>query len=185
MEQLPPAVGDDSLGPQANCGPGGGCPREVYEEWWTRGKEYFDYLGRVPKRITKGLNMGDMHDSLLRRWTDEVAHPSALGETVDSKTYGTLLLCNRESERLIYYVTYDDTGRATPGPTTPGLLQVVEQPETDSYNWPWIEGWDDPKRRALILNPKGPKKWTVKRVLLWGGVAAGAVYAGKKMFADE
>lgn len=171
------------MGSQETCGPAGVCTREVYEGWWARGKKYFDYLERVPERVPEELGMDGMHKSLLRRWKDEVVPPSAVGDTVDSKTYGTLLIWNRESETLIYYVTYENQGEATPGSTTPGPLTVVNDPK-GSDPWPWIEGWEDPKKRALILNPKGNKKWTTKKILLVGGAAAGVFFVGKKMLAD-
>jgi len=182
MKELPP-VGDDSLGAQP-CGPEGVCTREVYEERWARGEEIFKYLERVPEKYAEDLGMGKLYNQLLRRWKDEVVSPSKVGDVVDSETLGNLLIWTRQSETLIYYVTYEDQGKATPGPTTPGLLEVVAQPSPQPYHWPWIEGWDDPSKRALILNPKNPSKWTMKKVLLYGGVAAGAIYAGKKMLAD-
>jgi hypothetical protein len=182
MEQLPP-VGDDSLGAQP-CGPEGVCTREVYEERWARGAEIFEYLGKVPEKHSQDLGMGGMHKSLLRRWKDEVTPPAAVGDVIDSETLGNLLIWTRDAETLIYYVTYQDQGSAVPGPTTPGLLSVVAEPEAGTKGWPWIEGWNDPQKRALILNPRDEKKWTVKKVLLYGGVAAGAIYAGKKMLAD-
>jgi len=183
MEQLPP-VGDDSLGAQEPCGPEGVCTREVYEERWARGEEIFKYLERVPEKYAEDLGMGGMYASLLSRWKEEIKSPADVDDMVDSTTLGNLLFWTREAETLIYYVTYEDQGQTAPGPTTPGLLEVVADPAVTKHRWPWIEGWDDPAKRALILNPKDPKKWTVKKVLLYGGVAAGALYAGKKMFTD-
>jgi hypothetical protein len=182
MEQLPPA-GDDSLGAQP-CGPEGVCTREVYEERWARGQEIFKYLERVPEKYAEDLGMGKLYHQLIRRWSEEIQPPSAVADMVDSETLGNLLIWTRQSETLIYYVTYEDQGQATPGPTTPGLLKVVSQPEAQPYHWPWIEGWDDPAKRALILNPKGSSKITFKKVLLYGGVAVGAIFAGKKLLAD-
>jgi len=183
MEQLPP-VGDDSLGAQP-CGPEGACTREVYEERWARGEEIFKYLEKVPEKYANDLGMGGVYTSLLSRWQEEITPPSEVGDLVDSSTLGNLLIWTRQAETLVYYVTYQVQGQATPGPTTPGLLSVVEEPSTTHYHWPWIEGWDDPSKRALILNPKSPKKITLKKVLLYGGVAAGAIYVGKKMLAES
>ena len=183
MEQLPP-VGDDSLGSQP-CGPEGACTREVYEERWARGNEIYQFLGKVPKSLTEGLGMGGVHATLLDRWEEEVEDPDLVGAIVDKATLGNLLIWTRQAETLVYYVTYKDKGAATPGPTTPGLLSVVDDPSVTKKGWPWIEGWNDPSKRALILNPKEEKKWTAKKVLLYGGVAAGAIYAGKRMLADR
>lgn len=183
MEQLPP-VGDDSYDAQEPCGSEGVCTREVYEERWARGEEIFKYLEKVPEKYAEDLGMGGVYKSLLSRWVDEVKAPDSVGEVVDSATLGNLLIWIRQAETLVYYVTYETQGQAAPGPATPGLLSVVEDPTLNKHHWPWIEGWDDPSKRALILNPKDPSKWTAKKVLLYGGVAVGAFYAGKKMLAD-
>jgi hypothetical protein len=183
MNGLPP-VGDDRMDAQDPCGPDGVCTREVYAGWWTRGEEIYNYLKRVPERYPKELGMGGLYEDLLRRWTSEVKTPSSVDEEVNSGTLGTLLGWIRESETLIYYVTYQEQGRATPGSTTPGLLEVVEPPPASAWHWPWIEGWDDASKRDLILNPRRPKKWTMKKILVAGGVGVAAIYAGKKMFAD-
>lgn len=189
MEALPPmAVGDDGLDPQEPCGSEGeACSREKYEGWWERGEELYRYLDRMPEKYTKGFGMAGLHRALVRRWHDEVKDPTSVGEEVSSETLGTLLVWIRQSETLIYYVTYQDqeqSGKAAvPGPTTPGLLEVVERPQVSAWHWPWIKGWDDPQQRSLILNPPAgePKRWTLKKVLVVGAIGGAAIYAGKKM----
>jgi hypothetical protein len=166
------------------CEPEGVCTREVYEGWWARGKKYFDFLNSLPKERSEELGMLGMHESLIRRFTDEVVPPNEVPEVVDGSTYGVLLHWNRQAETLAYYVTHQAKGSADLGPTTPGLLEVGNEPQGVGHHWPWIEGWDDPKKRALILNPEPAKKRTAKKILLVGGIAAGAFYVGKQMLAD-
>ncbi len=187
MQALPP-VGDDRLDPQEPCGDDGECTHEDYKGWWDRGEELYQYLDRLPEKHSKEFGMAGLHRTLVRRWNDEVQVPNSVGEIVPSETLGTLLLWIRQTETLIYYVTYQDQESAVPGPTTPGLLKVVDKPKNTAWHWPWIQGWDDPEQRSMILNPpdEEKKKWsTMKKVLVVGGIGAVAIFAGKRMISDS
>jgi hypothetical protein len=177
--ELPPPAAN--MDPQAPAGNDGACSKEEYKGWWVRGKEIYDYLQKLPKRVSAELEMGSLHSSLLRQWKSKVQNPAVVGEEVPAETLGALLLWIRQSETLIYYVTYRDKGDAVPGPTTPGILRVQEEPEMQQWHWPWIPGWDDPGQRARILNTNDKKWSTKKKVLVFGGVGLAAFIMGKKL----
>jgi len=167
--------------PQAPCGDDDTCSNEEYKGWWVRGKEIHDYLLKMPKSVPEELGMGKLHTTLLRQWkAGKVQDPSVVGEEVPAETLGALLMWIRQSETLIYYVTYRDNGDAVPGPTTPGLLEVVPPPPPTGWKWPWIPGWEDPSKRDLILNPKDSKWSMKKKVLVIGGLGAAAFILGKR-----
>jgi hypothetical protein len=176
--QLPPSssteVGEDDA-----------CTREEYKGWWVRGKEIHGFLEKLPKKVPQELGMGKLHASLLRKWKSKVQDPSVVGEEVSAETLGTLLLWIRQSETLIYYVTYRDKGDAVPGPTTPGVLEIVAEPPPTQWKWPWIPGWEDPSKRDLILNPKDGKWSMKKKVLVFGGIGTVAFLAGKRLLTQS
>jgi hypothetical protein len=182
MESLPP-VGDDSLNAQEFCGSEGACTIEEYAKWWARGEKLHAYLEDLPVALTKAHSMDGLQKSLLQQWTHDVTPPSSLGKTVSKTVLGRLLLWVRQTETLIYYVTYRDK-QVEPGPTTPGRLEVIDEPNMQSWHWPWIKGWHDPNQRSLILNPKQPSKWSPKKILLYGGVGVAGLYIAKKVFTE-
>jgi hypothetical protein len=183
MEQLP--VGESFGNPQEPCGPEEECSNEDYRGWWAQGNKLYDFLNRMPRHYAERVGMGKMYDQLLLRWNSEISGPDQLGDVVGDSTLGTLLLWIRQSETLIYYVTYQDQGTPTPGPTTPGRLEVEDSLRTTEWHWPWIEGWDDVATRNRIVNPQKEAKWTVKRIVLIGAGVGAAIYAGKKLFGGD
>lgn len=178
-----PSVGDDSLNPQEPCGPDGSCTKDEYAGWWARGERLHDYLASLPVEHTEAYSMDGLQKNLLTQWQHEITPPSSLGANVSKQILGRLLLWIRQAETLIYYVTYREE-KVQPGPTTPGRLDVIEEPNMQTWHWPWIAGWHDPSQRALILNPKKPSKWNPKKILLYGGVGVAGLFIAKKVFTE-
>lgn len=178
--QLPPASND----PQSPRGDDDTCSNEEYKGWWVRGKEIYSYLRKMPRKVPEELGMANLHSTLLRQWKSKVQNPSVVGEEVPAETLGALLLWIRQSETLIYYVTYRAQGEAVPGPTTPGLLEVVEEPAGTAWKWPWIPGWEDPSKRNMILNPKDSKWSMKKKIFVFGGIGTAAFFVGKKFLSS-
>lgn len=179
MEPLPPAP-ELNVDPREPCGDDQECSNEDYKGWWVQGNKLYDFLSRMPRHYAERVGLAESYDRLLSRWGAEVVPPNKLGTVVDDSVLGTLLLWTRQAETLIYYVTYQEQSTPTPGPTTPGRLEIQDTLNTDDqWQWPWIEGWNNPAIRESIVNPSAPKKWTAKRVLIVGAGVVGAVYVGK------
>lgn len=176
---------------------GGSPPREEvytleeYQGWWDRAEELHGYLEKMPYRISNAVGMQGRHQRMLETWED-LQSPDELQE-VNVEDLAAIRSWIRDSENLIHYIVRE---RGPSGPTTPDAAEqqtkkksngkkivsgVAEAPGVQpDWHWPWIEGWDDPVKRKRILNP--PKKnHMVRNVLIVGGLAAGAVFIGKKM----
>lgn len=157
---------------------------EEYQGWWGRGMELHEYLLRMPQRILEPMQMDGQHQRLLNRW-ESLKDPES--KDIDEDDLARLRAWIRDSETLINYIVYE---RRPPGSTTPSTkkrarptqIQSIEDAVgvQEDWHWPWIEGWDDPAKRARILNPPKEKN-TLKKVLIVGGIATAAVIIGKKV----
>lgn len=180
-----------------------GWTPESFERWWARSEELVSILRRLPGRIVAATGMGNRRLTLLDAH-DELEQPGLTAE-IDDGAVGALRSWTKDAETLIHYiVTARDTGIGSSGSTTasndpapvsgnylpsaPRLSPIDDLDDSPAvsqdWHWPWIEGWDDPKRRKGILHGKEKKKMTKKRKMFLGALAVGAVYAGSK-YLDE
>ena len=175
-----------------------GWTPEAFERWWARSEELVSILRRLPGRIVAATDMANRRLTLLDVH-DELERPGLAAE-IDDGAVGALRSWIKDAETLIHYiVTARDTGigsRSTTAsndpppvsgnnlPSAPRLSPIDELDDSpafsDDWHWPWIEGWDDPKKRKAILHGKEKKKMTKKRKMFLGALAVGAVYAGAK-----
>ena len=174
-----------------------GCTPEDFERWWARSEELHSVLRRLPKRLVVDAGMQHRAQTLLERW-DDLETPGLDDDVINPDMVGSLRSWIHDSEVLIrYIISTEDTkiGPTTAAsdvpanfPTAPRLAPIESMDEapavTDQWHWPWIEGWDDVKKRKRILNPKEKKETSLKRKLIFAALGAGAIYVGAK-YIDE
>lgn len=173
------------------------CTPEDFERWWARSEELHSVLTRLPSRLVVNAGMQHRCQTLLERW-DDLEAPGLDDDEIDPNLVGALRSWIHDTEVLIrYIISTEDTGT---GPTTAAAevpanlptaprLATLETTEdapavTEQWHWPWIDGWDDPKKRKRILSPKEKKEISLKRKLIFAALGAGAIYAGAK-YMDE
>ena len=174
----------------------GVCAPEEFERFWARSEELNSVLRRLPRQAVLNAGMQHRREQLLERWGDLEA-PGLVDDEIGSDMVGALRSWIHDSETLIRYIIFTtDTGTApeknsTPAnelPTAPRLAPVESLAQapavTEKWHWPWLEGWDDVKKRKRILNPKKKKESSLRRKLMYGALGAGAVYIGAK-YLDE
>jgi len=170
-----------------------GWTPEEFERWWARGEELVSILRRLPGKIVEATGMANRRMAILAAH-DELETPGLTAE-IDDGAVGTLRKWIKEAETLIHYiVTARDTGIGSTaasnaslpsGPRFSVVDDVNESPAVSQHwRWPWIEGWDDPKRRKSILAGKEKKKMSKRRKVFLGALTIGAIYAGAK-YLDE
>jgi hypothetical protein len=132
--------------------------------------------------MAEKVGMGKQRKRLLKQYKS-ISHPDAL-EDIQEGEAGALQSWIRSAETLIHFVVQNRSAGDAAEKKTSTKLELVDDPAESGvegdWHWPWIEGWDDPKNRERILNP--PKEKTaLKKVLIIGGVAAAALYVGKRI----
>ncbi len=179
-----------------------GWTPESFERWWARSEELASILRRLPGRIVAATGMANRRLTLLDAH-DELEQPSLTAE-IDDGVVGALRSWIKDAETLVHYiVTARDTGIGSGSttasnepapvsgnhlPSAPRLSPIDELDDSpafsEDWHWPWIEGWDDPKKRKVILHGKGKKKMSKRRKMFLGAITVGAIYAGSK-YLDE
>lgn len=170
------------------------CTPEEFERWWARSEELHSVLMRLPSRLVIHAGMQHRMQVLLERWDDLEA--PGLDDDIDPDIVGGLRSWIHDTEIFLrYIISTEDTGTgpttaaaasAVPAnlPTAPRLATVEDIGEavavTEAWHWPWIEGWDDPKKRRKILNPRDKKEISTKRKLVYAALGVGAFYVGSK-----
>lgn len=174
------------------------CTQEEFERWWARSEELHDVLKRLPSRLVVKAGMQHRHQILLERW-DDLEAPGLDDDEIDPNLVGALRSWIHDTEVLIrYIISTEDTGT---GPTTAAAELPANLPSaprfeavdtvrdapavTKQWHWPWIEGWDDKKKRGRILHPKEKKETSLKRKLIFAALGAATVYAGAKYLDEE
>ncbi len=176
------------------------CTPEEFERWWARSEELNSVLRRLPRKAVIDAGMQHRREQLLERWGDLEA-PGLDDDEIGSDMVGGLRSWIHDSEILIRYIVFTtDTGTAAaPGaeenpkpanelPTAPRLAPVESLAQapavTEKWHWPWLEGWDNARKRKRILNPKKKKETSLRRKLMYGVFGAGAVYVSAR-YLDE
>lgn len=174
------------------------CTPEDFERWWARSEELHSVLMRLPGHLVVKAGMQHRHQTLLERWEDLEA-PGLDEDEIDTHLVGTLRSWIHDAEILIrYIISTEDTGT---GPTTAAAEMSANLPSaprlapvdtideapavTQTWHWPWIEGWDDKQKRKRILNPKEKGETSMKRKLIYAALGIGVVYAGAKYLDEE
>lgn len=169
---------------------------EDFERWWARSEELHSVLTRLPSRLVVNAGMQRRRQALLERW-DDLEAPGLDDDEIDLNLVGTLRAWIHDTEVLIrYIISTEDTGTgladAMPAANLPiaPRLEAVETTEdapavTEQWHWPWIEGWDDVKKRHRILHPKEKKETSLKRKLIYAALGVGVVYAGARYMDEE
>ncbi len=171
------------------------CTPEEFERWWEKSQELFSVLRRLPRRLLSKTGMQSRQEQLLDRWEDLKA-PTVLDDEIDVHMVGALRHWIHDSEILIRYIisSQEEASLADEMPaanlTVAPRLAAVESMEkvpavTPAWHWPWIEGWDNEKRRKRILGTREKKDISLKKKLMIAAFGVGAVYVGAKYLDEE
>lgn len=150
--------------------------RSDYERWWGRATELRSYIEKVPKRVTDKVSISETKNKLMFAF-DQLVSPNSVSEPVPEGDVKRINSWIKNAEGFVGFLlqSYEPAS-----PTTEAPVLVKELDDAEDWHWPWIDGWDDPKKRKKILNPSGKEDSQVKRVLIGGALLGGALYLGKR-----
>jgi hypothetical protein len=175
--ELPPSLEDidDSAQPNEND-----ATRSDYEGWWGRAQELYAYIQKVPSSLTKRVNMTDSKNKLIYEF-DQLISPEKLSD-VQEGDVSRLKKWINHAEGFVGFLLQSYEPSA---PTTQVPVLVKDVNVEEDWHWPWIDGWDNPKKRKRILNPSNKDDNQVKRLLIGGAVIGGAYYIGKRFMGAD
>ena len=155
--------------------------RADYEGWWGRAAELHEYIERLPPSVIERVDMAERKNKLVVAF-DQLSSPSSVSEPVPQ---GAIERLNKWTKQAEGFVGFLLQSYEPPVPTiqAPVLLKSFE--EDEDWHWPWIDGWDDPKKRKKILKPSGKEDNQVKKLLIGGALVGGAILLGKKFMEAE
>jgi len=176
-EALPEEGGTNSARPDEGLD----ATRSDYEGWWERAEELHKYIEKLPSSVIEKVDMAERKNKLVVAF-DQLASPGSVPEPVPQGAIQRLDRWTQEAKGFVGFLlqSYEP---AVPTIQAPILLKSFEQDE--DWQWPWIDGWDDPKRRKKIMKPPGKEESQVKRFLIGGAVIGGALLLGKKFMESE
>jgi len=175
-----PPIQEDAKSAQS-CEGGAGCTRAEYEKWWGRATELRSYVERVPAGVTDRVSMTDRKNKLVYAF-DQLVSPNSVSEPVSVGDVKGITSWISHAEGFIGFLlqSYEP---APPVVQVPVLVKGLESDE--DWHWPWIDGWDDPKKRKRIINPPSEKESQMKKLLIGGALVGGALYIGKRFMEAE
>ena len=154
--------------------------RPEYAEWWGRASELLRYLKKLPEKLTDKVDMTGRKEELVSAF-DQLSSPDDVPVIVQEGTVKQLTSWIEKAESFIgfFLQSYEP---AAPTTQAPILVTSIEE---DGWQWPWIEGWEDPKKRKKILNPPKKSDSQMKRLLIGGAVIGSALYLGKRVMGED
>lgn len=171
-----------------------------YYQKWVFGADLYQKLLALPADVVDGSGMASRHNILVNQWIDPNHHkggikePGSLGPNVDQKTIGEINSWIKQARTLIYYIDYDGSQKRSYAQSESDINDVEEGDIAHSvseipgyssqWHWPWIDGWDDPKKRKALLK-SNTKKISIKKVAITIGIAGAAIWAGSKFFGKK
>jgi hypothetical protein len=175
--ETPPEEGTNSAQPHEAMD----ATRADYEGWWERAADLHKYMAKVPSDVTDKVGMSDSRKKLVDSF-DQLALPGDLSEPVPQGDVKRITSWIDHAEGFVGFLlqSYKPAPPTTPAPV---LAKRLEQDE--DWRWPWIDGWEDPKKRKKILKPSGKEDSQVKKLLIGGAVLGGALLIGKKFMETE
>lgn len=154
--------------------------RADYDGWWERAVELSDYIAKVPSSVIEKVDMADRRNKLVFDF-DQLGSPSSESEPVPTGAVEQLRRWIGQAEGFVGFLL-QSFEPAAPITQVPVLVSGIEDEE---WQWPWIDGWDDPKKRKKILNPSGKEESQIKRLLIGGAVLGGALFIGKRFMETD
>ncbi len=172
---LPPSLEDidDSAQPDERDAE---YTRADYEGWWERASELYAYIQKVPDSLTNKVNMTERKNKLVFAF-DQLSSPEGASGPITEGEVRRLQKWIDHAEGFVGFLlqSYEPSVPATQAPVLVSEIDIEED-----WHWPWIDGWDNPKKRKKILNPPGKEDNQVKKLLIGGAVLGGAYFIGKK-----
>lgn len=158
-----------------------GSSRSDYERWWGRAMELRSYLEKLPKRLTEKVSMSETKNKLMFAF-DQLVSPRSVSDPVPDGDVRRIDSWIKSAEGFVGFLlqSYEP---AAPTTQAPILMKTLD--EEEDWRWPWIDGWEDPKKRKKILNPSGKEQSQVKKLLIGGALVGGALYFGKRYMEAE
>lgn len=143
------------------------------ENWNARAEELYDYLHKIPKSVGEKLGIWKTRNQIVLDY-----------DQIDRSDIDSLHSWIGKAEGLVQYI-YSQRNNNPKKSKKTRINSLEDLPGYDeNWHWPWIEGWDDPKKRQRLL--RGKKEGTdYKKILIAGGVVAGGFWAYKKFFSGE
>lgn len=154
--------------------------RSDYEGWWGRASDLYKYINKVPDSLTNKVSMTERKSKLIYGF-DQLVSPEGVTDPVPEGEVRRLKSWIDHAEGFVGFLlqSYEPSAPITQAPI------LVEQIQENEWQWPWIEGWDNPKKRKKILSPAGKEDSQIKRFLIGGAVLGGALYLGKRFIGGE
>ncbi len=149
--------------------------RADYDGWWGRAMELQKYLEKLPNSLTDKMGMTERKQKLVVAF-DRLASPKGVPDPIPEGAVVRLRTWIEHAEGFVgLLVQARDAGDSTT--QAPVLVSSLDE---DEWQWPWIEGWDDPRKRKRILNPSTEGDSQLKKILIGGAVLGGAFYLGNR-----
>lgn len=145
-----------------------------YAQAYDRGQELHEYIVQLGDRIAAAVRRIEQRQDLLDRWEELPAPDLVMPD--DEEAVSELEQWISDAERLIQYVVYRQKSAQQQG--APELIEHLDEAPgyEESWRYPWIEGWNDPKQRAKMLKPKTENPY--RKYIIGGALAAGVAYVG-------
>lgn len=151
-----------------------------YAERWKRASELLQYLKKVPEKLTDKMDMTARKQKLVSAF-GQLTSPNDAADPIQGDSVRRINSWIENAEGFIGFLLQSyEPAASTAQP--PILVSAIEKDE--DWQWPWIEGWEDPKKRKKILNPPKSSDGQMKKLLIGGAVIGGAFYLGKRVMGD-
>lgn len=151
-----------------------------YAGRWERASELLNYLKKVPEKLTDKMDMTARKEKLVSAF-DQLVSPKHAADPIQGESVRRINSWIENAEGFIGFLlqSYEPAASTVQQPI---LVSSIE--EDEDWQWPWIEGWEDPKKRKKILNPPKTSDSQMKKLLIGGAVIGGAFYLGKRVMGD-
>lgn len=159
----------------------GDATRADYEGWWERAAKLYGYIVKLPPRVVEKVSMADRKNKLEFAF-DQLTSPGSVSDPVPS---GAAKQLNKWIEQAESFVGFLIQSYESAPPTIQAPILLKSLDEDEDWRWPWIDGWEDPKKRKKILNPSGKEDGQMKKLLIGGAVLGSAFYLGRRFMEKE
>lgn len=153
----------------------------MYAQVYARGQELQDYLVQLGDRIAAAVRRIEVRQELLNRW-GELPEPD-LVLPGDEEALDEVSRWVEDAEKLIQYIVYKEKSSKSQEKSNAPIEDLDDAPGFDEdWRYPWIEGWNDPKKRAKLMKPTVDRPY--RKYIIGGALAAGVAYVGYQWMKD-
>jgi hypothetical protein len=153
----------------------------IYAQAYARGEELQDYLVQLGDRIAAAVRRIEVRKDLLDRWGTFPEPDMVLPD--DEESLRDISQWIKDAESLIQYIVYKEKSSREAGFKLEAIEDFEEAPGFgEDWRYPWIEGWNDPKKRAKMMKVKVDRPY--RKYIIGGAIAAGVTYVGYQWLKD-